>query len=1007
MAVLGLARLIPIYMVSYLVAGEYCSTLTDDGSHPFPPISDYQSFQTNMEINLKEEDKTIEVEAYFNGNMQQEMISYFAPTKTGWGVGVQAIFNYKEKQIYVIKGGWDCDTFNITDNDMKFIYTDIPMDGIGYLTSVAGGLKFGRGFSRAYINHTSPVYIRGIHAEQWRSCVYSPEHNSNFTVDYYFSANWTHPVTKGPVLLRIVAKGLRDVGNATKSFETYYDFMSFRPLVLSQKVFQIPDNVYCKGEINTKKIPHLPEQFSYRMEITLISLDFPIKVVEYKDAWYDYSKQLIRLDYRTYEKGVTENNNPITEIHDFNTGVSYSIDKVQDKCTISSISSSSADNTFDPSQVDADNALVITMKDPMQLFYLTLDYNYIGKSVLRGIICHVFIAEFEYKPAGNGSSRFEYYFSSSNWFMNNNVGAKPSKEVPVLLKITNENGFAAEYHFYDFSTNDVMIGVFEVASCYSVNEKKHVSVEFPGPYIGTVEDNLPAFMDLVRQAVAMSSVVSPLRIQNMDVDYFLDTNSIYASFTLLGKAPREAQFSKGVAKQNVNKVDSVHPQVYNVDDCMEYCLEASDIVCNGFDFCDDTCLLFQKHGGTRDLMDSTQCKHYSRIVNGSPVQEQTLIGAWQELRSSVYEGSMKVLLMHSDGQGYSTFIAKSIKDNTVTDKDGFESDDAMSRFERSDKNTKLLPSDAKAFAIKTSLDECAELCILEKTFQCASFSYCHFAADVVDKCLVSSAHPDVDKTVVTDATGCDIYARHYVEDFNRYAGFTGLTIDKTYSSCKTSVKDCALECSKSDKIDCRSFYYCLTNDLEAPTCFISDSRKPGTTDPGYGQSHDCQFFSKKYFDDFIQVGKNRITSLTDGMLFGDISVEGCIERCVEAFGDDRCTDLEYCPNEQPPKCFLPVPGYTYQGKATLTGDCQHYTKRLSTNDSTSTATYDRQTNEKSSSGQFNSAQMASLGIGMVILGAIFGAVVFWAISRARISMKGNAEETANLPHSRLEMSSST
>jgi hypothetical protein len=35
--------------------------------------------------------------------MQQEMVQFLAPTKTG-SVRIQAIFNYKDKQIYIIKG---------------------------------------------------------------------------------------------------------------------------------------------------------------------------------------------------------------------------------------------------------------------------------------------------------------------------------------------------------------------------------------------------------------------------------------------------------------------------------------------------------------------------------------------------------------------------------------------------------------------------------------------------------------------------------------------------------------------------------------------------------------------------------------------------------------------------------------------------------------------------------------------------------------------------------------
>jgi hypothetical protein len=60
-----------------------------------------------------------------------------------------------------------------------------------------------------------------------------------------------------------------------------------------------------------------------------------------------------------------------------------------------------------------------------------------------------------------------------------------------------------------------------------------------GPYYGKVEDNLPTFKENAHQVLVASATVSPLRIQNIDVDYFPDTNSIYVSFTLLDQAPRQ------------------------------------------------------------------------------------------------------------------------------------------------------------------------------------------------------------------------------------------------------------------------------------------------------------------------------------------------------------------------------------------------------------------------------------------------------------------------------------
>jgi hypothetical protein len=47
-----------------------------------------------------------------------------------------------------ISDGWECQTVNMTNSESQYLYTDIPIEGIGYLTSVAGGMKFVLGFSK-------------------------------------------------------------------------------------------------------------------------------------------------------------------------------------------------------------------------------------------------------------------------------------------------------------------------------------------------------------------------------------------------------------------------------------------------------------------------------------------------------------------------------------------------------------------------------------------------------------------------------------------------------------------------------------------------------------------------------------------------------------------------------------------------------------------------------------------------------------------------------------------
>ncbi|XP_052257639.1 uncharacterized protein LOC127862518 isoform X2 [Dreissena polymorpha] len=134
-----------------------------------------------------------------------------------------------------------------------------------------------------------------------------------------------------------------------------------------------------------------------------------------EQIYYDFSYQLVRFDYRRRRStGHTTNlvTEIHTEIHDYRTGIAYTMDKTRVNCSVRPIQNASF---FTSVTQKPDAQVYIHMKAASQLLYLdNKTYSYEGQRTVRGMLCDVYISkrtDFTLPNISiNFTSTFEFYF---------------------------------------------------------------------------------------------------------------------------------------------------------------------------------------------------------------------------------------------------------------------------------------------------------------------------------------------------------------------------------------------------------------------------------------------------------------------------------------------------------------------------------------------------------------------------------------------------------------------
>ncbi|CAH1779909.1 unnamed protein product [Owenia fusiformis] len=383
--------------------------------------------------------------------------------------------------------------------------------------------------------YTGVSSVKGIKVDGWLSNIelMSDGEIQRFDVSLFYTHESWDVGLKNSVQLpvRITLTNHSDTASSnTSNAEQIYDITHYEEDITEaekRELFQTPSRVVCKHRKNTMELPPIPQFFSYRSEVVIPHM----KVIGYVSRWYDYTRNLVYQNYKPTPVGIIPYGyNPLKNIDDFNTGLSYTIDPQLGNCTVAQI------YRFGYDAMPVGNQILTRIKTPGEFLFLNEEggtYTYIGKRLIRGVDCDVWISERNDwpRPGQQFNTTFEWAFTERGW--NISSGNIYQEQTPMMMQIF-FGPFQTIYNYLEFNKEQPSIWDYDITICYDYTKKTRVRLIMTGDKVSLVEGDDIRFKNTVLETVVNSTGVSPIRVTDVQIE--TSAYSIYVAMTLLEKA---------------------------------------------------------------------------------------------------------------------------------------------------------------------------------------------------------------------------------------------------------------------------------------------------------------------------------------------------------------------------------------------------------------------------------------------------------------------------------------
>ncbi|XP_060599748.1 uncharacterized protein LOC132753325 [Ruditapes philippinarum] len=309
-----------------------------------------------------------------------------------------------------------------------------------------------------------------------------------------------------PVRAHVFGTAVMKNGQKRK-FDHMYEFsyLNLQPQGVHLYDLQTPTGVYCPRAKNTKALPTPSSAFHFTSEIIYGQSISRIK------EYFDFDLNLVRYDYDPIGPEKKFGSLPLTQVHDFSTGVAYVIDQLRGNCTATPISGTGFDvrNANDPSHV--------RIRTSKEFFYFDkASYMYEGRRVVRGINSDVWISQRNDWPApGSSNSTWEWYFATPNY--TEMLLQKPSFGIPVRMVLDAGLGQHYIYNIYDYDERRPSIWSYDISNCFNYTERKDFSFKLPGNFRKLVSGDMEIFRYGVLKAIIAAGSVNKLQLSSLRI----------------------------------------------------------------------------------------------------------------------------------------------------------------------------------------------------------------------------------------------------------------------------------------------------------------------------------------------------------------------------------------------------------------------------------------------------------------------------------------------------------
>ncbi|XP_070195502.1 uncharacterized protein [Littorina saxatilis] len=992
-----------IILTAITITNLVVSNVNRDGTSKMAlPILPTTAFKAVVRAQILNKNMTVEAVEYAD-----ESVNSAAIVMMQNGEKATIIMSYATNEVFYVMpssstgldtaGPMSCYTSNLTTDDNTQLF------GMSTGSSAPGSQQhlFSTNKILNFINGTEvykgQVNIGGIPANRFSSCVYWPQLNANFTLEYYFTLpGWQTPSGLDQIPIRAEITGIsHNKTGSTSIFHHIYEYVNFEPYVNDpETIFETPPGVYCLFRKPTRKPPMINNHFYYREEISNPGNDdgdFPM--ISESDIWYDYDLQLVRFDERTVPAGVSADfsmsSGPFRVIHDYGVGVQYTIAVDMNECSVDPI-------PLDSKGFDAVYNITrqtLGMRKPMQFFNLNeTTYLYAGQRLARGQQCDVFQAVLTNIP-GHGIVVYEVYFLSGADDITDrgsDSDYNSIKAIPMRIMMWETGTLDQQYEIHDFDQDSAQANAFDVTPCFPGQSSIDFEIALKVKDTNLMPQLAPYVGQLMQLQVSINAGITPVRVQRTRLHW---TNyNVYFEGTLLGAAPSLAKYEISPASAMSGVASKALQNIADAMTCAQQCDNLDEWNCVQFDYCGTSmvCTL-AKVSNPATLTNTSQCDHYQRVLGGGFDQQAQLDQVWTSLKNRVYGGQLVISLPLPDSSGKVDLsidtttlddtkkiilTAITITNQVVSNVNRDGTSNVMSQFQ-------TIPQKAgkgyKTMLPGLSVDECASNCVGEETYNCQSFHYCWEAG----ACFLSRLHPDERPNMLKDNPNCDLYIRDYTSNFDKFDGQTVLSGSNTIYQNVMSASECAKLCTYYNTFHCESFDFCT----DVNTCFLGQTHYYDAPKGNIKQAPSCAHYSRAYLQDFVAKSHKQVR-LRDNRVIQGVNPQQCAKLCVEE-GSFTCNSFDYCGNYS--ECRLSDASVSNTGQVTLesSASCDVYSRQYSSGQ-TAAQTSD---GGSSSSGGYSRGAMAGLGFAMIVVGIILGLVALVVYDKF-IAKRGGADGMA-------------
>lgn len=526
-------------------------SLQADTVPPLPSLPD--QFVTNIEANIVQKNLTREYREYYDYPNNRGARESYNRSTGEWTI---TLFDFNAEEYRVIHENNTCG-YGKLGNSTHFLY--MANSSQTHLKTVKDLLQFGIGKGEVFVD--GDKMIRGIPVNHWTSCFKHQSVNGTYTLDYYFTKGSGYMIDgdeiQVPVRAVLNGTGKQRYLNGTVSEEVHsyyhiYEFTDFKPGPIKHgHVFEVPVGVVCnQGSINSNKTaPVLSDHFSAGLE-TIVTMDGNESDHHTAQLYMDSASMVYRLDTERVMgppgSAQTFGNRPLTYIRDFQNGLMYVLDRLEENCTVSKVPSTQPGpgpmGPGGPGQGPGGPGQGPVEAPPTEFvdFFRNISqYLYQGQKIWRGMD----VETWGYVNTSTGET-VEVIFHNTQAHPENTASdpvQNSHEPLGVYRYIPGTGTVAARTvfeHMYGFSNGHPDPDVFDVSACFSLGQHSTtLAVDISGVNArNIVRFYQKEFISEVRQTLASAAKVSVTRISSLkweEVGSSGTTTTFVVTFLLL------------------------------------------------------------------------------------------------------------------------------------------------------------------------------------------------------------------------------------------------------------------------------------------------------------------------------------------------------------------------------------------------------------------------------------------------------------------------------------------